>query len=339
MTIFLLILKIIGIVLAVILAVVALILFVPLCYELDADIDEKTCFARVKWFGRLIRFEFRWKEKAHAVLHLLWFTIDFTDPEAVAARKKKKEEKARKKQRKQQKKEKQKREKEQRKREKEKQQAEEDRDMRAQNREEFHRQEEEQSEISNGTEKDIERKEMHAASGELAESGCTTVHKTQTDADTVTESLQEGLSGEVADTSIIEKWSNLREKANSVTDKVRSGISVIRFLREEELIPAIWSKLKLFLLHIRPRVLRGNLIFGLSDPADTGQITGALAMIPFLYETELQITPDFEAEENYIRGQVYTKGHMCCIHLLILVIRLLRDERIRGVIRTIRGKN
>lgn len=64
-----------------------MILFVPVCYKVDADIDEMDYTVRARWLGWLIRFEFRWKEKAHAVLKILWFVIDLTDPEAVAAEK------------------------------------------------------------------------------------------------------------------------------------------------------------------------------------------------------------------------------------------------------------
>lgn len=96
MMVFMLILKIIGIVLCVIIGILAMILFVPVCYKVDADIDEMDYTVRARWLGWLIRFEFRWKEKAHAVLKILWFVIDLTDPEAVAVRKANKEVKARK---------------------------------------------------------------------------------------------------------------------------------------------------------------------------------------------------------------------------------------------------
>lgn len=90
MMIFLLILKIIGIILCVILGIVAVILFAPVFYEADANIDEMDYKVRIHWLAKLIRFEFRWKGKAHVMLKILWFVIDFTDPEAVAARKAKK---------------------------------------------------------------------------------------------------------------------------------------------------------------------------------------------------------------------------------------------------------
>ena len=319
MMIFLTILKIIGIVLCVILGIIAVILFVPICYELDADIDQKEFKARVHWLGRLVRFEFRWKEKAHAVLKILWFVIDFTDPEAVAARKAKKEVKARKKQSKQQKKEAKEREKQACQDKKEKQRKAADREARAQQREEFRRQ---QGEAEKTERRDISEK-----------SDCAKTKLENTDASV--KNIGEKVQQEEKQ-SVLDKLKSAHGKANSIKDKVKSGIAVIQFLREQELIPAIWVKLKAFLLHIRPRVLQGHLKFGLSNPADTGQVLGGIAMVPFLYQTELQIEPDFEAEDNYIQGQVYSRGYMCCIHLVILVIRLLRDKKIRSVIHTIR---
>ena len=319
MMIFLTILKIIGIVLCVILGIIAVILFVPICYELDADIDQKEFKARVHWLGRLVRFEFRWKEKAHAVLKILWFVIDFTDPEAVAARKAKKEAKARKKQSKQQKKEAKEREKQACQDKKEKQRKASDREARAQQREEFRRQ---QGEAEKTERRDISEK-----------SDCAKTKLENTDASV--KNIGEKVQQEEKQ-SVLDKLKSAHGKANSIKDKVKSGIAVIQFLREQELIPAIWVKLKAFLLHIRPRVLQGHLKFGLSNPADTGQVLGGIAMVPFLYQTELQIEPDFEAEDNYIQGQVYSRGYMCCIHLVILVIRLLRDKKIRSVIHTIR---
>ncbi len=368
MMIFLTILKIIGIVLCVILGIIAVILFVPICYELDADIDQKEFKARIHWLGRLVRFEFHWKEKAYAVLKILWFVIDFTDPEAVAARKAKKEEKARKKQLKQQKKEAKEREKQARQDEKEKQQEAADREARAQQREKFRRQQGEAVEnesktenlnSSRTTEETVENtdkvvknsNERVSAEQEVSISDRVDNLEDQTErqadrqknnstSSNQQNAKQEDIRSEDVNAkekqSVLDKLKAVHGKANSIKDKVKSGISVIQFLREQELIPAVWVKLKVFLLHIRPRVLQGHLKFGLSNPADTGQVLGGIAMVPFLYQTELQIEPDFEAEDNYIQGQVYSRGHMCCIHLVILIIRLLRDKKIRSVIHTIR---
>lgn len=344
MMIFLLILKIIGIVLCVILGMIAVILFVPVFYEADANIDEMDFKVRVHWLAKLIRFEFRWKEKAHAALKILWFVIDFTDPEAVAARKAKKEAKARKKLLKQQKKEAKEWEKQARQSRK-----------KAQQREEFRKQQEEADSRENQfeqvldrdaggneaktekiTDEDVSRVEVETKSVEAANADGSL--RKEASVAQEKEAFEKAEANE-SKASILEKLKAVHEKAGSILDKVKTVLAVIRYLREQELISAVWGKLQVFLLHIRPRKLSGNLKFGLSNPADTGQILGVIAMVPIFYQTELQIEPDFGAEDNYIQGQVYVKGHICCIHLVILIIRLLRDEKIRTLIRTIREKN
>lgn len=338
MMIFLLILKIIGIILCMILGIVAVILFAPVFYEADANIDEMDYKVRIHWLAKLIRFEFRWKGKAHAMLKILWFVIDFTDPEAVAARKAKKKVKSRKKLIKQQKKEAKEREKQTRQRQKEAQQEQADREARAQQREAFRKQQEEaetkkveavNADDSLGKEASVAQDKEAYEKAEQAES----------------ENIrQESAESEKAEAnkskvSVLEKLKSAHGTAGSILDKVKTALAVISYLREQELISAVWVKLQVFLLRIRPRKLSGHLKFGLSNPADTGQILGVIAMVPLFYQTELQIEPDFEAEDNYVQGQVYVKGHICCIHLVILIIRLLRDEKIRTLIRTIREKN
>ena len=328
MMIFLLILKIIGIILCVILGIVAVILFAPVFYEADANIDEMDYKVRIHWLAKLIRFEFRWKGKAHAMLKILWFVIDFTDSEAVAARKAKKKVKSRKKLIKQQKKEAKKREKQTRQRQKEAQQEQADREARAQQREAFRKQQEE-----------AETKKVEAVNADDSLGKEASVAQDKEAYEKAEQAESEKAEANKSKVSVLEKLKSAHGTAGSILDKVKTALAVISYLREQELISAVWVKLQVFLLRIRPRKLSGHLKFGLSNPADTGQILGVIAMVPLFYQTELQIEPDFEAEDNYVQGQVYVKGHICCIHLVILIIRLLRDEKIRTLIRTIREKN
>lgn len=343
MMIFMLILKIIGIVLCVIIGILAMILFVPVCYKVDADIDEMDYTVRARWLGWLIRFEFRWKEKAHAVLKILWFVIDLTDPEAVAVRKANKEVKARK----------------SRKRSKRRKCAKAGKSSVRSGKKKYSRYQNRKNVQSSGKSFEDSRKQKsflmpienaQDSKGETAEAE-PEMAGTDVNAEKYTSEVNEKNASEEPDIlkskskagngaeekkSVLNKLKSVQEKAGSAKEKINNGIAVFRFLREQELIPAVWTKLKTFLLHIRPRVLQGHLQFGLSDPANTGQVLGGIAMIPFLYQTELQIKPDFEADENYIKGQLYTRGHICCIHLVVLLIRLLLDKKLRGVIHMIR---
>lgn len=42
------------------------------------------------------------------------------------------------------------------------------------------------------------------------------------------------------------KLKSVQEKTGSAKEKINNGIAVFRFLREQELIPAVWTKLKTF---------------------------------------------------------------------------------------------
>ncbi|MCD8150440.1 MAG: hypothetical protein LUE92_12980 [Clostridiales bacterium] len=225
--------KIIGIVVLVVLALLAALLFLPVSYEVDADIDQKRYSVRVHWLFRLVRFRFYYGEKAELLLNILFFRFDFLDQEKRRKRKEKKEKKAAK-------------------RKKKKKHPEDDQ------------------------EPEPEKGPFQKAVGIL---------------------------GTV----------------------VRTGGRALEY----DIPDAIWPGLQIFLFRIRPRQVSGTLKFGFSDPAATGQIVGGLAMIPLLYQTDLHISPDFETEQTYISGGFYVKGHMMLFHLVMLLIRWIRQKNVR----------
>ncbi len=73
--------------------------------------------------------------------------------------------------------------------------------------------------------------------------------------------------------------------------------------------------LKKLFKQILPRKLDGNLRYGLSSPAQTGQVTGYLAMILPLYSGHIIMVPDFN--EKVIEGNIKMKGR---IHLGMFII-------------------
>ncbi|MCD8217447.1 MAG: DUF2953 domain-containing protein [Clostridiales bacterium] len=225
--------KIIGIVVLVVLALLAALLFLPVSYEIDADIDQQRYSVKVHWLLRLVRFRFFYGEKAELLLNILFFRFDFLDQEKRRKRKEKKEKKAAK-------------------RKKKKKNPEDDQ------------------------EPEPEKGPFQKVLGILR---------------TVARTGGRALEYDIPD--------------------------------------AIWPGLQVFLFRIRPRQVRGTLEFGFSDPATTGQIVGGLAMIPLLYQTDLRILPDFETEQTYISGNFYAKGHMMLFHVVMLLIRWIRQKNVR----------
>lgn len=103
---------------------------------------------------------------------------------------------------------------------------------------------------------------------------------------------------------------------------------LVSFLREDNTkafvcilkdnVVHLWRKLK-------PKVLRGRLLFGTGDPASTGEILGIFAILYAWYGDGIRITPDFE--QKIWEGEVFLKGRISLITIVTVLARMfLCDE-------------
>ncbi|MBU9726642.1 DUF2953 domain-containing protein [Diplocloster modestus] len=121
---------------------------------------------------------------------------------------------------------------------------------------------------------------------------------------------------------------------------VKENIGYYRkVLKEEETKAALTAgkgELWKILKHIRPQKMKGYLHFGLGDPANTGIALGAISIFYSLYRDNIKILPDFE--QAVLEGELYLKGRVRMIVLLLSVFRLYRDKNIRMTITRFRSK-
>lgn len=78
---------------------------------------------------------------------------------------------------------------------------------------------------------------------------------------------------------------------------------------------------------IRPRKIQGQIRFGLDDPYRTGQVLAVLSVLYPFYGEHVQIYPEFERE--ILEGDLYMKGYIRLIYLVIPVCKLYFDEHVR----------
>lgn len=95
----------------------------------------------------------------------------------------------------------------------------------------------------------------------------------------------------------------------------------------------LWKELKYLLHHFRFRRIDTDLSFGTEDPALTGQILGALCLLPVLYQYNFHLYPDFEAEKLYVSGSFKIVGKVRLIHISATLIRLIKEKEVRAVIK------
>lgn len=71
--------------------------------------------------------------------------------------------------------------------------------------------------------------------------------------------------------------------------------------------------------HIAPRKIKGRLRYGFGDPAKTGQITGYMSLLPFVYQKDFSLEPDFY--EKIIEGHIYLKGRIILGYVVRIVLK------------------
>ncbi|MBQ9199436.1 MAG: DUF2953 domain-containing protein [Lachnospiraceae bacterium] len=62
------------------------------------------------------------------------------------------------------------------------------------------------------------------------------------------------------------------------------------------------------LKHIAPKSIKGRIRYGFDEPCTTGQVTGYISLLPFVYQKGFSVEPDFR--EKVMEGNVTLKGRI-----------------------------
>jgi hypothetical protein len=71
--------------------------------------------------------------------------------------------------------------------------------------------------------------------------------------------------------------------------------------------------------HIGPRRIKGYVHYGFGDPAKTGQITGYVSLLPFVYQKNFSLQPDFY--NKVIEADVDMRGHLMLGYILRIALK------------------
>ena len=93
-----------------------------------------------------------------------------------------------------------------------------------------------------------------------------------------------------------------------------------------------------FFQAVRMKDAEGKVDFSLGAPDLTGKTLGVISMFPFAYGKDLEINPDFMADNSYFIGRIRLKGSLQLVYLLIFIIRIGMDKEVRIVIVSLMGK-
>lgn len=130
---------------------------------------------------------------------------------------------------------------------------------------------------------------------------------------------------------ILSFFKSLKEKVKRTKELIIQLLhkkDLIRdFLKDQENklgLKKVWKSIRRVLKHIAPKKIQGVVRFGTGDPCSTGQALGAMAVFYGFYGDKISIKPNFE--EEVLDGELFLKGRIRLITLLIIAIKLIRDK-------------
>lgn len=313
LTIFLTILKILGILLLVVIGLLILgilaILFVPLRYDGKISYNDKNqCVAtQITWLFRLICIEGGYQEKVYARARLLWFTLW----------KWKADEK-----------------------ENDKEDHLESADY---SEEELDRLLEERSQKEESKEETKEAKVIEEKLDEPdAEENLTEVQPTEIEPNEIEPKeveLNEAKSNEAESTEKKPKKIQLQQIGKKIKE-IKEKIKHIKEMASDQrihraillLIDGAWKMAR----HSLPRKIKGRAKFGFEDPSTTGQILTYVSLLYPCYAKSVELVPMFT--EKVIDLDLYFRGRVRLFSLIWICVKIWFDRNFRYLYKKVRKK-
>ncbi len=128
-----------------------------------------------------------------------------------------------------------------------------------------------------------------------------------------------------------EKAASLREKVGRLHNEWKDGAN-------RNAVSHVWREICLLIRSYKPRKLKADITFSLSDPALTGAVLGLISLLPQVYRYPCKVLPDFTSDQIYIEGELMVKGKVTVFVFLLGLLRLIRDRSFMRAFRKLAGR-
>lgn len=142
---------------------------------------------------------------------------------------------------------------------------------------------------------------------------------------------------------ISEKYNKIKYTIQKIYDKMKYILRNILYykelLQEEEtkaLLKHAWTRLVKILKRICPKKLKADILFGAETPDTTGYVMAVYGMLlPHIRKPcDITFTPDFS--QAVLEGEINAKGNITVFCILINLLPVLFDKRLRILIHKIK---
>lgn len=138
--------------------------------------------------------------------------------------------------------------------------------------------------------------------------------------------------------SIRRIWNHFLESGAQIQDVQAKLAYYMDLIRKYEAVQTVKDAFHIIFVHLRhyfPRTLKGYVKFGLSDPADTGKLTGLFYLMRPSSAALFEVEPVFDQVIFETEATFYGRIRSC--HAIVLLIRLLLNRKLIRLIKKIRA--
>ena len=131
-------------------------------------------------------------------------------------------------------------------------------------------------------------------------------------------------------------YKKMKAKFEELKKDIDKILSVIFNDSNKEWLGKVMRELKKLIKSLGLNMRGTDLDFSLGSPDTTGQVSGVLALFPPIYDKKVRIIPDFVDEELYFDGNVYIKGKLQLVFVVIFALAILLDSNTKRIINEIK---
>lgn len=149
---------------------------------------------------------------------------------------------------------------------------------------------------------------------------------------------KEGLDKEDLDKKVKKEkpfYIKIRDKLLDLKNKKETLSKEFNDKRNRRAVKLLYERLKKLLKHYFPKKLSGNIEFGFSEPNLTGEVLGYMSIFLGLFEHKLEIVPYFNKQIMDI--DLNLEGRVRLIHLLIAIIVIILSKDVRRLYKKIKA--
>lgn len=130
-----------------------------------------------------------------------------------------------------------------------------------------------------------------------------------------------------------EKIGQIRQKIAAIREKIGNAKRTVTDEGNKRAVMHAFRELAALIRHYGPRRAKADLSYCAKDPALTGWVTGAMALVPACYHKGVDITPDFLSDTFFVRGTFEIHGHIQIFFVLAGAWRLYWDKDVKQLIK------